>query len=209
MEFQEWLRFVAIWIVVTLPVGPNAVACMTAAVSHGAWRAQWVAIGVTFASVTHSLLATFGFSALILTYGEAFHIVKWLGIAYLMSIGISIWRRSTVQDLSVRSHVSAEHWTLMRRGFLVSMSNPKAALMYLAVFVQAITPENSLAPQLALLMPTASGIVLIVYIGYVLLGVPLRRLLTSELRQRMFNRVAGSFYMITALTLALGHGPPR
>lgn len=203
MEFHEWLRFVTIWIVVTIPVGPNAVACMTAAVTHGAWRALWVASGVTFASVAHSLLATFGFSALILTYGDAFHILKWLGIAYLMSVGISIWRQPAVQDISVRNQVSAESWKLIRRGFLVSMSNPKAALMYLAVFVQAIMPENPLGPQLVLLMPTASGIVLIVYIGYVLLGVPLRRLLTSDLRQRMFNRTAGSFYIITALALAL------
>ena len=65
-----------------------------------------------------------------------------------------------------------------------------------------------LAPQLAVLMPTASAIVAMIYVGWVRLGGPLRRLLTWARRQRLFNRTAGGFYIFTASAVAIV-GPRR
>lgn len=201
MSLQDWLAFVVIWTAVGLPVGPNAVACVTAAVSNGPRRALWTAAGITLASVAHALLAVFGFGALLLLYAELFHLLKWLGIAYLVWIGILLWRRPPA-DLAIAARPVESSGRLLRFGFLVSMSNPKAVLMYLSVFTQAIDPAAPLAPQLAVLMPTASAIVALIYVGWVLLGGPLRRLLTSARRQRLFNRTAGGFYIVTASAVA-------
>ncbi len=202
MTLNEWLAFVAIWIAVGLPVGPNAVTCVTASVSHGPGRGLWVALGITLASVAHSLVAAFGFGVLLLAYAEVFYLMKWLGVAYLLWMGVALWR-APVRELRGSAKIPAGRTHLLRRGFLVSMSNPKAALMYLAVFTQSIAPEQPLAPQLAILMPTASGIVLIIYCGWVILGAPLGRLLTSVKRLRLFNRAAAGFYLFSASAVAL------
>ena len=207
MSLQEWLAFVVIWTPVGLPVGPNAVACVTAAVSNGPRRALWMAAGITLASVAHALLAVFGFGALLLIYAELFHVLKWLGIAYLIWIGVMLWRRP-VTELTVAARPVEPSGRLLRFGFLVSMSNPKAVLMYLSVFTQAIDPAAPLAPQLVVLMPTASAIVAMIYVGWVRLGGPLRRLLTSARWQRLFNRTAGGFYIFTASAVAIV-GPRR
>ena len=200
MSLSEWLGFVVLWTLVGLPVGPNAIACMTATVANGWARALWVAVGITLASVVHSLIAAFGFGALLLAYAELFHLLKWLGVAYLVWLAIGLWRRPALNVAVDRP--PAGRWRLTRQGFLVSISNPKAVLMYLAVFTQAIDPTAPLWPQLAVLMPTASTIVALIYIGYVLLGAPIRRLLTSARRQRLFNRSAAGFYLFSAAAVA-------
>ncbi len=58
-------------------------------------------------------------------------------------------------------------------------------------------------PQLTMIIPTAVGLVFLGYSTYVLLGSPLRRLLTSARHQTALNRVAGSFYIVSGLLLAV------
>ncbi len=202
MSLNEWLGFVVIWTIVGLPIGPNAVCCVAVSVAHGPLRGFWVALGITLASVTHALIAAFGFGALLLAYSEIFYIMKWLGVVYLLWMGVLLWR-APVRELQSGRRIPAGRWQMLRRGFLVSMSNPKAALMYLAVFTQAIAPDQPLVPQLAILMPTASGIVLAIYSAWAILGVPLSNLLTSARRLRLFNRTAAGFYAFSASAAAM------
>ncbi len=83
------------------------------------------------------------------------------------------------------------------------MSNPKAILSYMAAFPQFISANEPLLPQLAVVVPTAIAILALVYSGYTLAGGGLSRLLTSVARQRLFNRLAGSFYFLIAGLLAV------
>jgi threonine/homoserine/homoserine lactone efflux protein len=92
---------------------------------------------------------------------------------------------------------------LFRRGLLVSLTNPQAVLHYGVFFVPFVSQDKPLAPQLVVIVPTAVGIVFLGYAAYVLLGSPLRLLLTSARRQVALNRVAGSFYVLTGLVLAV------
>lgn len=201
MSFESWLAFVTIWAVACFGVGPNAVTCATAAAHNGVVRGMWSALGITVASIVHSMIAAFGFSSLMLAYSGAYLFLKWLGIAYLVWLGLSLWRKPAMA-IVIAGNRRASRRALLRKGFLVSVSNPQAALTYLAVFTQAIDPHASIAPQLAVLVPTASGVVLLMYAGYVILGGQLHFILTSTHRQAFFNRLTGSFYMLTASILA-------
>lgn len=201
MSFENWLAFVAIWAVACFGVGPNSVTCATAAAHNGVVRGMWSALGIAVASVVHSMIAAFGFSSLMLAYSGAHLFLKWLGIAYLVWLGLSLLRKPAIA-FTLGGRKREARLVLLRKGFLVSVSNPQAALTYLAVFTQAIDPQASISPQLAVLVPTASGIVLLMYAGYVILGGQLRFILTSSRRQAFFNRVTGGFYMLTASILA-------
>ena len=201
MSFESWLAFITIWTVACLGVGPNSVTCATAAAHNGVVRGLWSALGITVASLVQSMIAAFGFSSLMLAYSGAYIFLKWLGIAYLAWLGVSVWRRPA-RAFASGGGPRESRLILLRKGFLVSISNPQAALTYLAVFTQAIDPEAPITSQLAVLVPTASGIVLLIYTGYVLLGGQLRLIMTSARRQLAFNRVTGTFYMLTASILA-------
>lgn len=201
MTLAEWLTFVAIWTVLSLPLGPNAIGCMTAAVSNGVRRAHWNVLGIAIAGLTHMTIAVLGFGTLLLAYTELYLALKWLGIAYLLWLGLSLWRKPAVAaDIARQEQQSA--WTLIRRGFTISMSNPKAVLSYMAAFPQFIDAGAPLAPQLTVIVPTAITIVILVYSGYTLAGGGLARLLTTAARQRLFNRAAGGFYLFIAGLLA-------
>ncbi len=201
MEFENWIAFVLIWTVACFGVGPNSVTCATAGANNGFARGLWSAFGITAASLVHSMIAAFGFSAVFLTYAEAYTILKWLGVAYLCYLGLRLWGKRPTQLTMERGSREGRR-VLFRRAFFVSMSNPQPILTYLAFFTPALDPSLPVVPQLAILVPTAVGIVLLMYIAYVLSGTPLRYIVTSIKRQLILNRLTGTFYIGTAAVLA-------
>lgn len=202
MTLAEWLAFVAIWTLLSLPLGPNAIGCMTAAVANGTRHAHWNVLGIAIAGLTHMTIAILGLGTLLLAYVELYLALKWLGIAYLLWLGLSLWRKPG-QAAEIGRQGRQTAWSLVRRGFAISMSNPKAILSYMAAFPQFIAAGEPLAPQLAVIVPTAIAIVVLVYSGYTLAGGGLARFLTTAARQRLFNRAAGGFYFFIAGLLAL------
>jgi threonine/homoserine/homoserine lactone efflux protein len=75
-------------------------------------------------------------------------------------------------------------------------------LTYLAFFTPALNPNAPLVPQIMVLVPTAVGVVSLMYTGYVFSGTPLRFIITSAKRQVILNRITGTFYFATAAFLA-------
>lgn len=200
MALEQWLAFVAIWTLATLPIGPNAVACMSASIRHGVRRGWMVPLGITLASLLHMAVTGLGLGAVLLTSATLFTAVKLAGALYLLWLAIRLWRAPATPRRAGEAP-AASRLALLRGGTLISLSNPKAVLMYVAVFPQFIVPTQPLLPQLAVLVPTAAAIVLAVYSGYGALGLPLGRWLSSARRLRLFNRVAAGFYGATALAL--------
>lgn len=201
MTVETWFAFVTIWTLASIPLGPNAINCMSAAVSSGLPRAFGVVLGIQCAAICHALVMTFGFSAILLANAGLFTLLKLMGAAYILWLGVSLWRKR-VSRISLRHDRRKPFPRLVADGYLVSMSNPKAILSYMAVFPQFIDARAPLAPQLLAILPTALGVTLAVYTGYTLAGLPLRRFLNSVNRMRLFNRVAGSLYVAFAVGLA-------
>ncbi len=205
MPLETWLTFVPIWAVACLGVGPNSVTCAMAGATNGFARGLWSAFGITSASLLHSMIAAFGFSSLMLLYAESYTILKWLAVAYLVWLGVQLWRKP-VSAMALQPGAKERRAILFRRAFFISMSNPQPILTYLAFFTPVLDPRLALGPQLGVLVPTAVGIVLVIYIGYVASGTPLRRLITSVTRLRLLNRATGSFYFAAAAYLASKDG---
>ncbi|MEE9209137.1 MAG: LysE family translocator [Kiloniellales bacterium] len=202
MSFENWITFVVIWPVVCLGVGPNSVVCAAAGAINGFARGVWSAVGIASAGLLHSMIAAFGFSSLMLAWSGGYTTLKWLGVAYLVWLGFRLWLKPPVVIDVVARGVEGRT-ILFRRAFLISLSNPQAFLTYMAFFVPAIDPTSSLFSQLVVLIPTAVGVVFAMYVGYVLLGTPLARAMTTARRQRVLARTTGSFYLLSASILAV------
>lgn len=202
MSVQTWLTFVLVFTAVGLPPGPNAVACVAASVANGLPRAFFLPLGIGLACVIHALIATLGLGALLLTSAELWTVFRWLGAAYLAWLGIRLWCRPAPARWGETAPAAPAR--LLRQGCLISLSNPKAILSYLAVFPQFVDPSAPVAPQLLVLIPTATVIVIAIYGGWVILASPLRRWLTTADRLRAFNRAAGGAFVLSACALAFG-----
>ncbi len=147
------------------------------------------------------MVAVLGFSTLLLAYAEAYMVLKWFGIAYLLYLGLRLWWKGPAK-FSMQIGELESRAVLFRRAFVISVSNPQAILTYLAFFIPALNPNAPLVPQIMVLVPTAVGVVSLMYTGYVFSGTPLRSIITSATRQLILNRITGTFYFVTAAFLA-------
>jgi threonine/homoserine/homoserine lactone efflux protein len=209
MTIDQWLIFLVVWIAASLPLGPNALNCIALSAGAGLRRSLYAVGGILIASACHMTATLFGVAALLAANAALFHAVKLTGAAYLIWMGIALWRKSARIELDKPSE-HATSFEIVFRAFLISMSNPKAVFAYLAVFSQFVDPDGDLVGRLSVLVPTSFAVTVLVYGGYCLLGAGIAGYIRTSRRQRGFNRVIGALYVAAGTGLALTEGrPPR
>jgi homoserine/homoserine lactone efflux protein len=201
MTLPDWLIFVAIWTGASIPLGPNAMNCIVVSMSDGFARGLWAVTGVVVAAACHMAAACLGLSAILLENASLFHSIKWLGVVYLAWLGATMFLRKT-NSIDIKGRPSTTPLAAVRRSFTTSMTNPKAILVYVAVFPQFVKPGEALVPQLVVLIPTALVIAMLIYTGYCALGIGIARLLSTARRRLTFNFAVGGFYLFSAFGLS-------
>ena len=194
VTLEAWLTFVVIWTLAGLPLGPNAVHTINVTLSYGYPKCLAAPLGMAAACVIHASAGSLGIGALLLVFPELLFMLKLAGAAYLAWLGVQLWRRRS--DPIATSAVADQGWMrLMVSACCVSLVNPKAILSYVAIFAPFIVDDAELWPQLLILIPTATLLVFLNYVGYSLLALPLRRWMTSASKRRLLDRIAGSMFI--------------
>lgn len=201
MILDEWFFFVAIWTLAGLPLGPNALNCIALSAGSGFRRSLWAVVGILIAAICHKAAVILGVATFLLANAGLFQVLKLCGAAYLIWMGISLWRKGG-QLPAAGDPGKLSRLTIVRRALLISMSNPKAIFAYLAVFSQFINPGEPLAAQLVTLLPTTLTVTAAVYIAYCAVGTGVGRFLNTMRRRLAFNRGIGVFYMFAGAALA-------
>lgn len=201
MTLDQWLIFVSVWTLAGLALGPNALNCIALSAGFGFRKSLWAVPGIMIASLCHMTAVILGVAAILLANAQLFALVKLCGAAYLIWMGFVMWRSHSGPPAG-RQTVFISNADVVRRAFLISMSNPKAILAYLAVFSQFITPHEPLAHSLVILVPTALAITAIIFAGYCAVGSGVGRFLSTLRRHRLFNRTIATGYMSAGAALA-------
>jgi threonine/homoserine/homoserine lactone efflux protein len=130
--------------------GPAVVYIVTRSVAQGRTAGLVSVLGVHAGSLVHIAAAALGISALLAASATAFTLVKYLGAAYLVYLGVrKLMTRSEAEPSEVR-HASRSR--LLGEGFVVNVLNPKTAIFFLAFLPQFADPARGpLAPQIVLL----------------------------------------------------------
>lgn len=200
MSFEEWLIFMTIWTFASVPLGPNALNCISASAAYGFRKGLWSVVGVIVAAIIFMTLALSGIAAFLTANPIFFESVRWAGVAYLAWMGVSMLRSKGQYNIE-KSRGPWSKWQSVKRATLISLSNPKAVFIWLAVFTQFIDASTPVAPQILVLAPSALSITTLVYIGYCAVGMGVNRIF-SDHRKLWFDRLAGSAYLGFAVTLA-------
>ncbi|HGG65046.1 MAG TPA: LysE family translocator [Rhodobacteraceae bacterium] len=132
-------------------------------VRHGLRRSAYTIAGDLTANSLQMTGAAFGLAAIIATSASAFIWIKWLGVAYLVWIGIQLILTKDQTD-DVAANASGQSFRLFRQGFVTSMANPYAVVFFGALFPQFIDPTIPVLPQLLIL-----GVTYLVVDGAILL----------------------------------------
>ncbi len=196
MTLETWWLYLGAIVLIACTPGPNVLYVTTRSIQFGL-RASAVAMaGCLLALVVMLVGSVAGLSALLLAVPTAFEILRYLGAAYLIWLGIQMWRApddSTDQAVGDADR-DATLLATFRGGFLVGISNPKLLIFAAAFFPQFIGPTAPWLPQFALLVTTFVGVELLFYVAYALSGRRLAEKLMRGIWRRWFNRVSGAIF---------------
>ena len=204
MPLDTWLVFfVASWLI-SLSPGAGAISCMTAGMRFGYRRGLWNIFGLQLGIMFILVVVAAGLGAVLAASATAFGVVKWLGVAYLVWLGIQQWRAPAAPLAIDGEGVPADgtRKALVLRGFLVNATNPKGLLFMLAVLPQFIDPARPQLPQYAICAGTLLFTDLVVMSGYTGLAARVLRLLRAPQHLRAMNRTFGALFVAAGALLA-------
>lgn len=206
MDFSVWLAFFAASWAISLSPGAGAVAAMSAGLNHGFARGYFMTFGLVLGILTQVVVVGLGLGALIATSSIAFALVKWLGVAYLVYLGIKQWRAPAqpmvADDAEAAGQQQVARRALVLRGWIVNALNPKGTVFLLAVVPQFLDLSAPLAPQYATIGATLAFTDLVVMAGYTVLAARVLRLLRSPVQMKLLNRTFGGLFVAAGALLA-------
>lgn len=209
MSLDLWLAFVvAASIMLTIP-GPTILLVVTYALSHGRRSALSTVMGVMIGDVVAMVLSLAGLGALMAVSSELFTAVKWIGAAYLVYLGIKMWRSAPASVASGDEGATPgtkerkADGRMMWHAFAVTVLNPKSITFFVAFLPQFMEPMAPVLPQLLILGTTFQVLAFLIVTAYALLAGGLRGSLRRPGAQRLFNRFSGSLLVGAGLFTAL------
>ncbi|HVE50905.1 MAG TPA: homoserine/homoserine lactone efflux protein [Casimicrobiaceae bacterium] len=204
MPLETWLAFfVAAWLI-SLSPGAGAISCMATGLRYGFARAAWNIAGLILGILFVLGIVAAGLGAILAASSLAFAIIKWLGVAYLVWLGIQQWRAPAfaVDAEAANAGHTASARALMLKGFLVNASNPKGIVFMLAVLPQFIDPTRPQLAQYAICGATLALTDAVVMSGYTLFAARVLRLLREKRHIRIMNRTFGALFVAAGTALA-------
>jgi len=203
MSWSLYLPFFIATVLISLSPGPGALAAMGAGLGQGFARGQAIAFGLLLGVWTQTAVVGAGLGAVLATSETAFAIVKWVGAAYLVWLGVQQWRAPAHALQATGDGAPLSRAALVLRGWGVNALNPKGTVFLLAVLPQFIDASAPLLPQYLVIGATFGVVECLVMSGYVALASRLQVLLHSPRRLRLMNRAMGSLFMAAGTALAL------
>lgn len=196
MTLSTYLLYLAAVALLVLTPGPTMLMSMTNAIAHGAPKAMASASGSITAALGMILLSSLGLGAVLAASDTAFWVLKLVGGAYLIYLGVKTFRSSVSSfDLPVASAQSGvTKRQLYLQGLMVGASNPKALLFFAAFFPQFVDASLPWAPQFSVLTLTFVVFELSTLSLCTLFAARIAPWLRQAGRARVFNRVSGGLF---------------
>jgi len=204
METSNWLVFLAVSGAGSISPGPDAIASMSAGLRHGFRHGYVTIFGTVLGTWTQLVVVAVGLGALISTSIVAFSVVKWLGVAYLVWIGIGQWR-APVHPWFTPSNASSgvRQRNIVMKSWMVSALNPKTTVFFLAVVPQFITVNQPLVSQYLVIGLTLAFTDMVVMASYTAMASKVLLALKNPAHLQLLNRVLGGLLVAAGSSLAL------
>jgi len=204
MDLHVWLLYVAAILGLSLSPGPNGLLALTHGAAHGWRKAMFTVTGGVIGFVAVIAMSMFGIGALLQASATALRVMKWVGGAYLLWLGIQVWRSPAVgaqTDAGDAAGPVASGPGMFLQGFLSASTNPKVLLFFTAFLPNFIDPARSLVTQFLVIAGTFAGFE---FITEMLVAGMAQRINAWLVRVgRRFNQVCGVFIATIGVMLPL------
>ena len=201
VELGTWLLYTAAALGLSLTPGPNGLLALTHGALYGVRRTVSTIAGGALGFTIIIALSLFGIGALLAASAGLLTVLKWVGGAYLVWLGIQVWRSPPLglqQDSGARVITAA---ALFRQGLLAAVTNPKGILFFVAFLPQFLSTDLPLLGQFAVMAATFVGIEILFELGVAAGSAKIQPLLARF--GKRFNHVFGGIFMAIGVALPL------
>ncbi len=202
MSIETWLAFTAATAVLLIIPGPTILLVISYALGRGLRAALPVAIGVALGDFTAMTLSMLGVGALLAASSLLFTALKWAGAAYLVWLGITLWRAGGRLE-ATPARDDTPSLRMLGHAWLVTALNPKSITFFVAFLPQFIDQSADFWAQMLVFETTFVCLAFVNAIGYGLIASRARSFVRSERAIGMFNRAGGAL-LIGAGIAAVG-----
>jgi len=201
MTWQTWSLYALAAIGLSLTPGPNGLLALTHGALHGTKKTLATIAGGSLGFGLIIGLSMFGIGALLTKWAGLLVIMKWLGGAYLVWLGIQLIRSEPINISRSKNTDSAGFRTLFGQGLISAVSNPKGILFFVAFLPQFVNPRESLFTQFLLMAMTFIVIEFAYEFTVALLADRIKPLLVRA--GKNFNSVCGGVFIAIGVLLPL------
>ena len=192
MSFDIWLAFVAASTALLLIPGPTVLLILSYAISHGQRVAIATVAGVALGDLVAMSASLAGLGALVLASATLFTALKWVGAAYLVYLGVKLFKSASTATLGDLEKVKETTPVgVFGHAMAVTALNPKSIVFFIAFVPQFIVIDSPLLPQFAVLIATFVGLAAINALAYALLADKLRKKIARPSVLAWFSRIGG------------------
>ncbi|MCA0934241.1 LysE family translocator [Vibrio alginolyticus] len=189
--------FIPTFFFVSITPGMCMTLALTLGMSVGYRRTLWMMIGELAGVALVSISAVIGIAAVMLNYPWLFVALKFVGGAYLLYLGIEMWRSRGKLAISIEAQEAPPkgNWNLVVQGFVTAIANPKGWAFMISLLPPFIDQNAALGPQLVVLISIILMFEFLCMSLYATGGKGLKRILGHTENVRLMNRIAGTLMM--------------
>jgi threonine/homoserine/homoserine lactone efflux protein len=192
MALDHWLAFVAASAVLLAIPGPTVLLVISYALGHGRRSASSTVAGVALGDFTAMTASMLGLGALLATSAALFTVLKWVGAAYLVFLGIKLWRAPVAEAAVDAAAPIARPGRIFLHAYAVTALNPKSIVFFIAFLPQFLDGTRPVLPQMVIFEATFLALATLNALTYALLASAARRTIRKPSVQRAVNRTGGT-----------------
>lgn len=202
MDFNLWLTMLFMAVIISVSPGAGAITTMDNGLNYGFKRSYAAILGLQVGLLAQILIVAIGLGGILATSKTLYEIVKWIGVLYLIYLGIMKFRDSG--SLFKKSKIAKQY--SFKRSFIqavfINLTNPKATVFLIAFMPQFLRPDRPQLIQMVIICVTLLAVDMVVMSGYSSLAQVMKRWVNNPKIVKTQNYVTGSLLIIVALLLA-------
>lgn len=202
MDLNVWITLFLASLAISISPGAGAVVSMNHGIKYGLKKSYAAIFGLQLGYLIQAFIVIIGLGALIAKSVMLFNIIKWIGVAYLVYLGLS----KIFEKVEVLNDEEQLNTYNAKKSFisatLINLTNIKATVFLVAFIPQFLNPNESLLLQFALIALTLCIVDIFVMTGYSGLASKLKFLIKDKKAMKIQNRITGAFLILAAIFMA-------
>lgn len=207
MTFSLWISLLTACVVISFTPGAGAINTMNNSMRQG-WRASiWGILGQQIALLIHVIIVAAGVGILVASSPALFAAIRYAGAAYLVYLGIRmLLSKPDVASDGTSNSAQLTRRSMINRGLLVNLLNPKAIVFFLAFTPQFINADQPLLGQYAVYIGTVIVVdILVMYFFFAGTARTFQRFTATYRGAKLLNIIFGVLFILVAALLLLMH----